>query len=40
MMDVDSSLSDYDKMTPEQREFADREAKIWQDEEQAGMHLL
>ena len=40
MMDVDSPLPDYDKMTPEQREVADREAKIRQDEEQAGMHLL
>ncbi len=39
-MDVDSPLPDYDKMTPEQREVADEEAKIRQDEEQAGMHLL
>ncbi|KJA29424.1 hypothetical protein HYPSUDRAFT_32877 [Hypholoma sublateritium FD-334 SS-4] len=37
MMDVDSPLSDYDKMTPEQREVADREAKIRQDEEQAAL---
>lgn len=40
MMDVDSPLTDYDKMTPEQRAVADREAKIRQDAEQAGRHPL
>jgi hypothetical protein len=32
-----SELSDYDKLTPEQREAADAEAKAREEQEQAGM---